>query len=284
MIDRLLPVRALSALMLSAGLVGCVSIPPEQSDPEDPAESYNRGAYNFNEGLDEAVLKPVSTAYNDNLAEGLRRSISNFFDNLFYVDTILNGFLQGKVEQGFSDLTRLVVNTTFGIGGFFDPASSMGLEEHDEDFGQTLGVWGSGDGAYLVYPLFGSSSVRDTGGILVSLATNPLMYAAAPVAVPLSILGIVDLRARNEGFVQFRNTAALDPYVFTRESYLQHRVGLIYDGNPPRPKLFDDTLEAPAPVQPGDEAPAPELQSLEYHAPENPERWAAPEVPQPFIG
>lgn len=284
MIDRLFNVRSLSALALSAGLVGCVSIPPEQRDPEDPAESWNRGAYNFNDGLDEAVLKPVSTSYNDHVGEGVRRSVSNFFDNLFYFDTVLNSFLQGKVGQGVEDLTRMIVNTTFGVAGLFDVATPAGLVEHDEDFGQTLAVWGASDGAYLVYPVLGPSSARDTGGIVVSLATNPLVYMAAPVAIPLGLFSIVDQRARNEGFVQFRDTAALDPYVFTRESYLQHRLGMIYDGNPPRPSLLDQ--EAPAPegfVPPVDAAP-PSPGALIYQEPEVAERMSVPVVHRPPLG
>lgn len=272
MSDRLTVRRTLSVLVLAAGLTGCVSIPPEQRDPDDPAESWNRGAYGFNDGLDAAVLKPVATAYTETFADVVRRSVSNFFDNLTYVDTMLNSFLQGKIEQGVSDFTRILVNTTLGVGGLFDVASAGGLAENDEDFGQTLAVWGSGDGAYLVYPLFGPSSVRDTGGLLVSMATNPIFYAAAPVAVPLGLLGVIDQRSRNEGFVQFRDTAALDPYVFTRESYLQYRVSAIYDGNPPRPAFFD---EAPPETEAGPSSGAEPAEPLRYVEPERIERLPA---------
>lgn len=272
--------------MFAVVLTGCVSIPAEQRDPDDPAESFNRGAYGFNEGLDSAILQPTATAYNETFAEGLRRSISNFFDNLLYLDTVLNSFLQGKVAQGTSDFSRFFVNTTLGLGGFFDVASHAGLPKNDEDFGQTLAVWGANDGAYLVYPVFGPSSVRDTGGLIVSLATNPIFYAAAPIAVPLGILGLVDQRARNEGFVQFRDTAALDPYVFTRESYLQFRVAQVYDGNPPPRNLLDGIEDLdPAVPAPGAALPVDNtLHALEYREPEKFEAWIAPDLTLAEVG
>lgn len=232
----------MESLCLALALGGCASIPQDQRDPGDRFEAGNRSVYNFNEGLDRVALKPVSRAYIDHVPQPVRTAASNFFDNLRYLDTVLNGFLQGKVAQGSSDLARFGINTTVGVLGLFDVASKFGLPPHDEDFGQTLAIWGAGPGEYLVYPLLGPSGVRDTGGVVVSLLTNPIVYAVPPVAIPLGILSVVDLRARNEGFTRFRDAAALDPYVFTRESYLQYRQFEIYDGNPPRPKLelFED--------------------------------------------
>jgi len=232
-------------LVLAAG--GCASIPPDQRDPGDRFEAGNRSVYNFNQGLDRVALKPVSTAYVDYIPQPIRTAASNFFNNLRYLDTVLNSYLQGKVAQGSSDLVRFGVNSTIGIVGLFDVASKMGLPPHNEDFGQTLAVWGSGPGEYLVYPLIGPNGVRDTGGVVVSLLTNPLVYMASPVAIPLGIISVIDLRARNEGFTRFRDTAALDPYIFTRESYLQYRQFEIYDGKPPRIKLefLDEPMDAP---------------------------------------
>lgn len=278
--------RALAAGLLAFSLSACVSIPPDQRDPDDPAESYNRGAYSFNEGLDTAVLEPTATAYKASVGEGLRQAISNFFDNLLYFDTILNSFLQGKLAQGVSDIGRLLVNTTFGFGGLFDIATPAGLPEHDEDFGQTLAVWGADSGAYLVYPLFGPSSVRDTGGLLMGFATNPITYAAAPIAIPLGLLAIIDQRATNEGLAQFIDTASLDPYVFARESYLQYRVSEVYDGNPPRRSLLDDLPEEDLPLEPGASLPiAPEiLQALDYTVPAESESLSLPEDPLHFVG
>lgn len=236
----------IAAAVLLSGLGGCASIPLDEREPGDRFEPVNRTVFEFNDDLDRVVLKPVSTAYVDRVPQPARTVVSNFFDNLLYFDTILNSFLQGKLVQGVSDLTRFGVNSTFGLLGLFDVATPLGLQRHDEDFGQTLGVWGAGPGQYLVYPLLGPSGVRDTGGVIVSLLTNPLMYVAAPIAVPLSVMNIIDLRSRSEGFVRFRDAAALDPYVFTRESYLQNRVSEIYDGDPPRVR-FDDVEFDPPP-------------------------------------
>ena len=239
--------RRMTTWALAVLLAGYCAAPLAESEPGDHFESGNRKVYAFNESLDEAVLKPTATAYVDTIPEPVRLATSRFFDNLLYFDTILNGFLQGKIGQGFSDLARFGVNSTFGLLGFFDAATPLGLPQHDEDFGQTLAVWGAGSGEYLIYPVLGPSGVRDTGGIVVSLLTNPVMYAAAPVAIPLGVLNIVDSRARREGFVQFRDQAALDPYIFTRESYLQNRTFEVYDGQPPRqkPELFEfeETVE-----------------------------------------
>ncbi len=232
-------------LMLAVG--GCASIPPDQRDPGDRFEAGNRSVYNFNDGLDRVALKPASKAYVDYIPQPIRTATSNFFNNIRYPDTVLNSFLQGKVAQGSSDLVRFGVNSTIGILGLFDVASKMGLPSHNEDFGQTLAVWGASPGEYLVYPLIGPNGVRDTGGIVFSLLTNPLVYMASPIAIPLGIISVIDLRAQNEGFTRFRDAAALDPYIFTRESYLQYRQFEIYDGKPPRVKLefFDDPVGDP---------------------------------------
>lgn len=248
------------ALAMALGLGGCASIPPDERESGDRFEAGNRSVDRFNDSLDRAVLKPVSGAYVNHVPQLARTGVSNFYDNLLYLDTVLNGFLQGKLKQGASDLARFGVNSTIGLLGFLDVATPLGLQRHDEDFGQTLAVWGAGPGEYVVYPLLGPSGVRDTGGVVVSLLTNPLLYVAAPVAIPLGVLNIVDLRARKEGFVRFRDEAALDPYIFTRESYLQNRRFEAYDGNPPRIP-FDDPEPEPAvtPLSPQPEpvSPAP---------------------------
>lgn len=241
---RSVPFLVSATFLLSLG--GCTTIPKDQRDPGDALEPVNRSIHKFNDGLDRVVLAPVSSAYVDHIPQPARTGVSNFFDNILYLDTVINDFLQGKVKQGFSDLARFGVNSTLGVLGLFDVATPMGLEKHNEDFGQTLAVWKAGDGDYLVYPLLGPSSVRDTGGVVVSVLTNPIVYAAPPVAIPLAILGVVDLRARKETFVRFRNEAALDPYLFTRESYLQHRQFKIHDGNPPRPTFYEDVPPEPA--------------------------------------
>lgn len=236
---------ALLATCLLVFQSGCASIPPEEREAGDAYEPYNRTVYEVNEDLDRVALAPASRAYVDAIPDPVRASVSSFFDNLLYLDTILNGFLQGKFEQGVSDLARFGVNSTIGIVGLFDVATPIGLPRHDEDFGQTLAVWGVGSGEFLMYPLLGPSSERDTGGIIVSLATNPLLYVIPPVAIPLGVMQVIDTRARSEGFVRFRDDAAIEPYAFTRDAYLQHRVYEIHDGHPPRASIHVDPVGEP---------------------------------------
>lgn len=219
---------------------GCASVPGER-DPHDPLERSNRAVERFNRALDKAVLKPVADTYVEYTPQPVRTSVSNFFDNLAYPNVILNDLLQGKIEQGVSDTARFVWNSTVGIFGLFDVASHMGMKPHDEDFGQTLGVWGSGEGPYLVWPLLGPSTLRDTTGLPVTYVTNLMFYVGqASVTWPLAVLNTIDLRARAAGAMRFLDVAALDPYLFTRESYRQYRTYLIYDGQVPRAKLLEE--------------------------------------------
>lgn len=234
------------ALLLIA-LSGCASVPSGGPDP-DPLEGVNRPVYGLNDGIDRVALKPVAGVYTRYVPQGMRTSVSNFYDNITYPNVVLNDLLQGKFKQGAADLLRFAVNSTFGIGGLFDVAQYMGLDKHEEDFGQTLGVWGVGQGAYVVYPLFGPNTLRDTPGLVVGAVTNVLFYVSNPaVTIPLSVLGVVDLRARSESAIRFRNETALDPYVFTREAYLQRRIYLIYDGDPPLPAYLEDMDEQAGP-------------------------------------
>ncbi|SCX39965.1 phospholipid-binding lipoprotein MlaA [Nitrosospira sp. Nsp1] len=235
---------------------GCAAVRPhDQSfDATDPHEHINRKSYDFTDMVDRNVLKPVADAYVDHVPKPVRRSVGNFYDNLGYPETILNDFLQGKVRQGFRDTLRLGINSTIGIAGLFDVASPMGLPLHNEDFGQTLAVWGVDSNTYLFIPLFGPSSYRDATSIPVSVLTNMLFYVGTflgpyaignAIAIPLSILGIIDLRARLSGPMSLRDQAALDPYLFVRDAYLQQRKHVIYDGNPP-PESYDRLEEEPA--------------------------------------
>ncbi len=241
-------INRLTALVLVAALLGgCASVPGGQV--YDPLEKVNRVVYKFNNMVDHAILKPLSNGYVAITPRKGRIIVSNFFDNTQYFETVLNDFLQGKGKQGFSDFGRFLVNTTLGIGGLFDPATSMGLTKHKEDFGQTLAVWGAPPGAYLVLPLLGPDTVRNTPDIVVSTLTNALFYvsyvASSAVMIPLSVLGAVDARSRASDAIRFVNESALDPYVFTREAWMQHRTFLIYDGNPPESPdidFGDDTL------------------------------------------
>ena len=221
-------------------LTGCATM--QSADPEvpdnDPFESVNRPIYRANDFIDRRIAKPVTEAYVSYTPQPVQNSVSNFFDNVVYPNVILNDFLQGKVTQGLEDLGRFLVNTTFGFLGVWDMATPLGLEAHDEDFGQTLGVWGMDESIYLVLPFIGPSTVRDVPNLGVSTVTNILFYVPSPYVVPVALLGFIDLRARLEEAITFRDETAVEPYLFTREAYLQHRKFLIYDGNPP----VDDDL------------------------------------------
>lgn len=231
---------------------GCATL----SGPNvDPLEGINRPIYTFNQNVDKYLLKPATDVYEKITPKPVQTMISNFFDNVAYPNVILNDFLQGKAAQGMSDISRFVFNSVFGIVGLFDVSTAMGLKAHEEDFGQTLAVWGAGRGPYLVLPLLGPSTFRDAPGLAVSAATNLLFYVKdSTLSIPLGIakvplgsttvtmgvLGAVDARSRASGGFEFINQAALDPYAFTREAYLQYRTYLIYDGKPPLPELPDE--------------------------------------------
>ena len=221
-------------------LTGCATM--QSADPEvpdnDPFESVNRPIYRANDFIDRRIAKPVTEAYVSYTPQPIQNSVSNFFDNVVYPNVILNDFLQGKGTQGLEDSGRFLVNTTFGCLGIWDMATPLGLEAHDEDFGQTLGVWGMDESIYLVLPFIGPSTVRDVPNLGVSTVTNILFYVPSPYVVPVALLGFIDLRARLNEAVTFRDETAVEPYLFTREAYLQHRKFLIYDGNPP----IDDDL------------------------------------------
>lgn len=218
-------------------LQGCASTSKktdQELDPVDPHEQINRASYDFTDKVDRTVFVPIVNAYIDYVPDAAQRSIGNFYDNLSYPNVMLNSFLQGKVKQGAEDTLRFFVNSTVGMFGFFDMATHMGLQKHDEDFGQTLGVWGVNTGSYLFIPLLGPSSERDVTNIPVGLLTNVLFYAGIAVgtsfAAPLTILGAIDKRARLSGPMRIRDEAALDPYLFVREASLQQREFLIHDG------------------------------------------------------
>ncbi|MGI9229290.1 MAG: MlaA family lipoprotein [Gammaproteobacteria bacterium] len=238
----------LSVLLLSfAVMSGCATTKnPDGTVNVDPYEKTNRSIYNFNDTLDRNIMRPVAEGYRKITPEPVRDSVTNFFDNLKYLNVMLNSFLQGKFNNGVSDTVRFVVNSTVGIGGLFDMATPVGLEEHQEDFGQTLAVWGVGQGAYLNLPFAGpntSGNVPDYGS---SYVTNPLSYVGGLFLFPVALLNAVNSRANLLDASEFVDEAALDPYTFTREAYLQHRAFLIHDGNLPESSeddLFDVDMD-----------------------------------------
>lgn len=233
------------ALLLTGALVlgGCASSGANQT-PGDPFEGYNRAMFSFNDGVDRAVLKPVATAYKDVTPSFVQTGVSNFFGNIGDVWTMINNFLQGKVENGLNDFMRIALNTTFGFGGVLDIASEAGLQKHNEDFGQTLGTWGVSSGPYVVLPLLGPSTLRDTAGLPADIYGNPWTYVT-PVDVRNTgaVVRVVDQRATLLGATNLMEEAALDRYSFMRDAYLQRRQSLVYDGNPPPAPLPDYDLD-----------------------------------------
>jgi len=231
--------RYLFIILLMGLLPSCATV----ENDYDPLIGLNRGTDAFNTTVDKVSLKPIAKGYQAVTTKNVRNMVSNFYDNATYLNTVLNDFLQGKGKQGFEDFGRFLINSTLGIAGLADVASSMGLEKHDEDFGQTLGVWGADQGAYIVYPLLGPNSVRDTPSFITETATDPLFWAsfvvAPQVTIPFTVLKYIDKRSRLMEASDMRDELALDPYLFTREAWRQSREYKIYDGNPPTSNTTD---------------------------------------------
>jgi phospholipid-binding lipoprotein MlaA len=219
------------ALALALLVAGCAT----SGDPRDPLEGLNRGVLVFNDAVDENLLQPAARLYRNVTPSGLRDSVRNFFGNLDDLYIGANNLLQGKVQEGLGDLMRVAINTTFGFFGIIDWASDMGLEKHNEDFGQTLARWGVGDGAYLVLPLLGPSTLRDTAALPVDWEGDPvLLHTPVDERNALTATRTVARRADLLGASSTLEEAALDRYVFLREAFLQRRRSLVYDGRPPR--------------------------------------------------
>jgi phospholipid-binding lipoprotein MlaA len=202
----------------------------------DPFESMNRAVFTFNENADEYVIKPVAEAYQFVLPDFVRRGVTNFFSNIGDVFVAVNNLLQGKPGNAANDIGRFLVNSTIGILGLFDVATDAGLEKNKEDFGQTLGVWGVPSGPYVVLPLFGPSSVRDTAGLALDIKTDFILNSNQlnhDQKVGSTVLRVVNQRANLLDASQLLEDAAFDKYSFLRDSYLQRRRNQVYDGNPP---------------------------------------------------
>jgi phospholipid-binding lipoprotein MlaA len=229
--------KTLSALGLSLLLAttsGCASV--GDTEPHDPFESYNRSVHNFNQGFDRTIAKPVAQTYQDVMPDWANQGVSNFFSNLDDVLVLANNLMQLKLQQAASDTARIFFNSTIGLLGFIDVASRMDFPKHKEDFGQTLGYWGVPSGPYFVLPFFGPSSIRDTAGLSVDYTYFDPLIRTVPrfnTRAALFLLDAVDTRADFLSASQLLETAALDPYIYTREAYLQRRQYYIYDGDPP---------------------------------------------------
>ncbi len=230
---RRLSITALSALCLTA----CTTLPSTARDSHDPLEPYNRFMFRINSAVDDKALIPIARAYVKVTPAPVRRGVSNFFSNLAYPRTLINNALQGKLYDAGSDTVRLVVNTALGFG-FFDPATRMGLEEHDEDFGQTLGKWGVPAGPYLMLPAFGPSTLRDTAGkVPDELLMGRHYIQDTTLRYSLLVLDGIDTRA---GLLDANAVLdqSFDRYAFVRNVWLQRREYLVRDGNVP-----DETFE-----------------------------------------
>ncbi len=249
-ISRYLAVPLLGTTLL---LGACTTIQTARGGPGqrlDPWQSWNRKVFQFNEDLDNAVLKPVATAYSNVVPQPVRRGVDNFFGNALDAWSTVNNFLQGKVQLGFEGIMRVGTNTIFGVLGVVDVATELGLERHAEDFGQTLGVWGFGAGAYVVWPLLGPSSVRDSIALPLDRAASPaVLINDGATVIGLTVLQVTNARANLLGATRVLDDIALDKYTFVRDAYLQRRRSLVYDGNEPDlPSPADGATPIPAPA------------------------------------
>ena len=205
------------------------------SSEDDPLEPINRAIFNFNEVIDDSILEPVAKGYQTITPDPVENSVSNFFNNLGEISTIINSALQLNLDKTISSSSRLIINSTIGVFGLFDVASSIGIERHKEDFGQTLGFYGVPSGPYLVLPFFGPSSFRDAPGFYADLAMDK---SISPVHTELhheerqllQATNVIDTRANLLKASKILDTAAKDKYIFLRESYLQRRAKMITDG------------------------------------------------------
>ena len=223
-------------LLAASLLAGCAT----QSN-QDPLEGVNRGIYKFNDVADKAIMKPVAGAYKAVLPEPVRGGVGNFFSNLGEIITVANDLLQFKFDKAMTGAGRFAINSTFGVGGLIDWASKDGIERHKEDFGQTLATWGWKDSPYLVLPLFGPSTLRDAAGELADgFAFDAVSYAEPRPRNILNLTKGIDKRAQYLPGSDLLDEAALDPYIFMRDAYMQRRNAQITDGEG---KINDDSIE-----------------------------------------
>lgn len=257
--------RLATAASLAVLLSACAG-----PNPRDPYEGFNRAMFTFNDQVDQVALKPAATVYRTVLPSFVQTGVNNFFGNLADVWTAINNLLQGKGEAGMSDVTRVALNSTFGLVGLLDIASEAGLPKHNEDFGQTLGRWGVPSGSYLVLPLLGPSTVRDTAALPLDINGDPWSYKepAAPRNFGIAVR-VIDQRANLLDASSLLEDAALDRYEFVRDGFLQRRESKIFDGESgPRkrqPKLSENDNKnvdaAETSAAPSSEAAPKELNS-----------------------
>lgn len=238
--------RLLAVVILFFGLFGCASVPAVDRHPSDPFERYNRAVFAFNEGFDRTVLKPAAKGYR-RLPDPVQTGIGNFFANMADVRHAVNNLLQGKLHNAATDTGRIILNTTVGVFGLIDVASSVGIPRHREDFGQTLGVWGVPAGPYVQIPFLGPSTLRDAPALVVDWYTHPAPYLLQDyreILIGLTALGAVQLRAGVLGTEDLLAAISDDRYVALREFWLQRREFLVRDGVAADDDLWLDELDA----------------------------------------
>jgi len=244
----------------------CVTLPPNSPrSPQDPWESWNRGVYKVNVKLDHAIARPVARTYVRVVPQFIRTGVTNFFDNLDTPTVMINDALQGKFLAAGNDLGRFLLNTTVGIGGILDPATSAGMDKNNEDFGQTLGHWGVHPGPFVELPVLGPSDVRDAAGKVVDTYTNPKQYIKnTTISYGLYLPYLVDKRA---ALLPLDETlkGVYDPYAFIRDAYLQRRAYLVSDGKVTEEPLVDPEADIPDADKPPPDKPPPDTQPPTTH-------------------
>ena len=232
-------IQAGALLLAALSLTGCASL-----SQKDPYEKFNRSMFAFNDAVDTHALKPAATAYKAVLPSFVQTGVNNFFSNLSDVWSSANNLMQGKGERGLSDFTRVLFNSTFGLGGVIDIASEAGLAKHNEDFGQTLGYWGVPPGPYIMLPILGPSTLRDTAGLPVDIAADPWGYRVSSRTRNVgTVVRVVDQRAVLLDATNLMEEAALDRYEFIRDGYLQQRKSKVFDGEGSRKAAKEARLE-----------------------------------------
>lgn len=232
-----LPRRFCAIVMLGAALAGgCATT---ASHPEDPLEGYNRAMFAFNEQVDRAVIKPTAEAYETVIPRPVRIAVGNVFGNVGDPWIAFNNLMQGKVADAINDVMRFLVNSTLGVAGLLDIASEAGLPKHDEDFGQTLGRWGVGDGAYVVLPFFGPRTLRDAAALPLDVMGDDVWAINhIPTRNSMTALRLVHTRSTLLGTERTLEEGTLDKYAYVRDFYLEQRRYKVFDGNPPR--VYED--------------------------------------------
>ncbi|MGB6604879.1 MAG: VacJ family lipoprotein [Steroidobacteraceae bacterium] len=254
--------RALLGALCLVFLGGCAVQPPAKPDPRDPWERMNRVTYKLNDKFDKGIARPVARTYRQDTPRFVQTGIRNLFDNVDTTITMVNDLLQGQFKPFLNDTVRLVMNTTIGLGGLFDPATHAGLDKNNRDFGQTLGKWGVQPGPYLVLPFLGPSDLRDAVGRVPDAYSSPRAYISNFYwSAGTYLVNVVDERARLLDYDKLLDSA-YDPYGFMRNAYLQNRAFKVYGGRSPSEEQQEDELLKEA----GEEEQAPPPSPQPPHA------------------